>query len=181
MLQAIKAYGCCAAPIQGVVPLSSLPVITCFQSAFASLSPLLPVLTVDYLDVTHPERATLPRFEEIQGEYSKELGSYVQFPHFNLRTHSLRGSNARAMTSLKVSKIQERLRDTCSSYPHPVEPTSGPLSPTEGPRENESALSNRRRRHLEPATPLPVAVVIVYKSLGKLLPERYDPDRRSLR
>uniref|UniRef100_A0AAY4D3X6 Cadherin EGF LAG seven-pass G-type receptor 1 n=1 Tax=Denticeps clupeoides TaxID=299321 RepID=A0AAY4D3X6_9TELE len=29
--------------------------------------------------------------------------------------------------------------------------------------------------------PLPVAVVIVYRSLGQLLPERYDPDRRSLR
>lgn len=56
------------------------------------LSPRLAVLTVDYLDVTHPERATLPRFEEIQGEYSKELGSYVQFPHFNLRTQGLRGS-----------------------------------------------------------------------------------------
>lgn len=42
-------------------------------------------------------------------------------------------------------------------------------------------MSDRRRRHLEPTAPLPVAVVIVYKSLGKLLPERYDPDRRSLR
>lgn len=42
-------------------------------------------------------------------------------------------------------------------------------------------MSDRRRRHLEPAAPLPVAVVIVYKSLGTLLPERYDPDRRSLR
>lgn len=110
------------------------------------------ILTVDYLDVSHPERATLPRFEDIQGEYSKELGSYVQFPHFNLRTQSLR-----------------------------VEPTPVPPSPTDGPREEENALSNRKRRHLEPATPLPVAVVIVYKSLGKLLPERYDPDRRSLR
>ncbi|XP_075907847.1 cadherin EGF LAG seven-pass G-type receptor 1 isoform X3 [Nelusetta ayraudi] len=110
------------------------------------------ILTVDYLDVSHPERATLPRFQDIQGEYSKELGSYVQFPHFNLRTQSLR-----------------------------VEPTPVPLSPTDGPREEENALSNRKRRHLEPAAPLPVAVVIVYKSLGKLLPERYDPDRRSLR
>lgn len=78
-------------------------------------------------------------------------------------------------------KIQKRVRDTCSSYPHPVEPTLVPLSPTDGPREEENALSNRKRRHLEPAAPLPVAVVIVYKSLGKLLPERYDPDRRSLR
>uniref|UniRef100_A0AAQ5YGU7 Cadherin EGF LAG seven-pass G-type receptor 1a n=1 Tax=Amphiprion ocellaris TaxID=80972 RepID=A0AAQ5YGU7_AMPOC len=45
----------------------------------------------------------------------------------------------------------------------------------------EHTVSDRRRRHLEPPAPLPVAVVIVYKSLGQLLPERYDPDRRSLR
>uniref|UniRef100_A0A8C7GMU1 Cadherin EGF LAG seven-pass G-type receptor 1 n=1 Tax=Oncorhynchus kisutch TaxID=8019 RepID=A0A8C7GMU1_ONCKI len=32
-----------------------------------------------------------------------------------------------------------------------------------------------------PPPPLPVAVVIVFRSLGQLLPERYDPDRRSLR
>uniref|UniRef100_A0A8C3B025 Cadherin EGF LAG seven-pass G-type receptor 1 n=1 Tax=Cyclopterus lumpus TaxID=8103 RepID=A0A8C3B025_CYCLU len=47
--------------------------------------------------------------------------------------------------------------------------------------EEEHTVSDRRRRHLEPVAPLPVAVVIVYKSLGKLLPESYDPDRRSLR
>lgn len=64
---------------------------------------------------------------------------------------------------------------------HSVEPTLEPPSPTDGPGQEENALSDRRRRHLEPSAPLPVAVVIVYKSLGKLLPERYDPDRRSLR
>lgn len=55
---------------------------------------LLLVLTVDYLDVSYPERATLPRFEDIQETYPKELGSYVQFPKFNLRTQSLQGRNA---------------------------------------------------------------------------------------
>lgn len=39
----------------------------------------------------------------------------------------------------------------------------------------------RKRRQAEGTGPLPVAVVIVYKSLARLLPERYDPDRRSLR
>uniref|UniRef100_A0AAQ5Y510 Cadherin EGF LAG seven-pass G-type receptor 1 n=1 Tax=Amphiprion ocellaris TaxID=80972 RepID=A0AAQ5Y510_AMPOC len=52
---------------------------------------------------------------------------------------------------------------------------------TDAPVEEEHTVSDRRRRHLEPPAPLPVAVVIVYKSLGQLLPERYDPDRRSLR
>uniref|UniRef100_A0A7N6B4V0 Cadherin EGF LAG seven-pass G-type receptor 1a n=1 Tax=Anabas testudineus TaxID=64144 RepID=A0A7N6B4V0_ANATE len=62
-----------------------------------------------------------------------------------------------------------------------VEPTPALPSQTDPPLEEDHTVSDRRRRHLEPAAPLPVAVVIVYKSLGKLLPERYDPDRRSLR
>uniref|UniRef100_A0A673CGZ6 Cadherin EGF LAG seven-pass G-type receptor 1a n=1 Tax=Sphaeramia orbicularis TaxID=375764 RepID=A0A673CGZ6_9TELE len=56
-----------------------------------------------------------------------------------------------------------------------------PFPPTDPPQEEDHTVSDRRRRHLEPPPPLPVAVVIVYKSLAKLLPERYDPDRRSLR
>uniref|UniRef100_A0A4W5NLX5 Cadherin EGF LAG seven-pass G-type receptor 1a n=1 Tax=Hucho hucho TaxID=62062 RepID=A0A4W5NLX5_9TELE len=58
-------------------------------------------------------------------------------------------------------------------------PSVGP-SHTDAPEEDHT-LSNKRRRHVEPAAPLPVAVVIVFRSLGQLLPERYDPDRRSLR
>ncbi|TMS03043.1 Cadherin EGF LAG seven-pass G-type receptor 1, partial [Larimichthys crocea] len=46
------------------------------------------LLTVDYLDVSDPERATLPRFQDIQEAYPKELGSSVHFPQFNLRTHA---------------------------------------------------------------------------------------------
>uniref|UniRef100_A0A3Q3FZG8 Cadherin EGF LAG seven-pass G-type receptor 1 n=1 Tax=Labrus bergylta TaxID=56723 RepID=A0A3Q3FZG8_9LABR len=104
------------------------------------------ILTVDYLDVLDPERATLPRFPEIQEPYSRELGSSIHFPQFNLYSQGHRGRNA----------------------------------DTDSPQE-EHTVSDRKRRHLDPAVPLPVAVVIVYKSLGKLLPERYDPDRRSLR
>uniref|UniRef100_A0A8C3AZF1 Cadherin EGF LAG seven-pass G-type receptor 1 n=1 Tax=Cyclopterus lumpus TaxID=8103 RepID=A0A8C3AZF1_CYCLU len=104
------------------------------------------ILTVDYLDVSDPERATLPRFQDIHEEYSKELGSSIQFPQFNLRSQGHRGRSAVGITP-----------------------------------SDEHTVSDRRRRHLEPVAPLPVAVVIVYKSLGKLLPESYDPDRRSLR
>eukprot|EP00066_Takifugu_rubripes_P026394 XP_011615660.1 PREDICTED: cadherin EGF LAG seven-pass G-type receptor 1 [Takifugu rubripes] len=110
------------------------------------------ILTVDYLDVIDPERATLPRFEDIREAYPKELGSYVQFPQFNLRPQGQRGESL------------------------PAPPTQ-----TDPLQEEATTVSDRRRRHLEPAAPLPVAVVIVYKSLGTLLPERYDPDRRSLR
>lgn len=62
---------------------------------YARLHPwtlLLAVLTVDYLDVTDPERATLPRFEDISEAYPKELGSCVQFPQFSLRPQGHRGS-----------------------------------------------------------------------------------------
>ncbi|XP_065807162.1 cadherin EGF LAG seven-pass G-type receptor 1 isoform X4 [Labrus bergylta] len=109
------------------------------------------ILTVDYLDVLDPERATLPRFPEIQEPYSRELGSSIHFPQFNLYSQG-----------------------------HRAEPTLAPPTQTDSPQE-EHTVSDRKRRHLDPAVPLPVAVVIVYKSLGKLLPERYDPDRRSLR
>uniref|UniRef100_A0AAQ5ZGN2 Cadherin EGF LAG seven-pass G-type receptor 1 n=1 Tax=Amphiprion ocellaris TaxID=80972 RepID=A0AAQ5ZGN2_AMPOC len=113
------------------------------------------ILTVDYLDVSDPERATFPHFKEIQEEFPKELGSSVQFPQFNLRAQVHKGRN--------------------------TEPTPAPPAQTDAPVEEEHTVSDRRRRHLEPPAPLPVAVVIVYKSLGQLLPERYDPDRRSLR
>ncbi|KAM4712410.1 cadherin EGF LAG seven-pass G-type receptor 1 isoform 2-T2 [Anableps anableps] len=110
------------------------------------------ILTVDYLDVSDPEKATLPRFKDIQEFYPRELGSSVHFPLFNLR-----------------DRVQKE------------EPTPEPPTQTSLPEEEEHTMSDRKRRHLEPPAPKPVAVVIVYKSLGQLLPERYDSDRRSLR
>ncbi|XP_028304678.1 cadherin EGF LAG seven-pass G-type receptor 1 isoform X4 [Gouania willdenowi] len=110
------------------------------------------ILTVDYLDVMDPESATFPRFKEIQEEYPKELASSVHFPKFNLQPKGHK------------------------SGPSPDSPTQ-----TNAPALEEHTMSDRRRRHLEPPAPLSVVVVIVYKSLGMLLPERFDPDRRSLR
>uniref|UniRef100_A0A8C6V1M6 Cadherin EGF LAG seven-pass G-type receptor 1a n=1 Tax=Neogobius melanostomus TaxID=47308 RepID=A0A8C6V1M6_9GOBI len=62
-----------------------------------------------------------------------------------------------------------------------VEPTAAPPAQTNASKDEDHTDSGRRRRYLEPSSPLPVVVVIVYKSLGQLLPEQYDPDRRSLR
>ncbi|CAL8385721.1 unnamed protein product, partial [Gadus morhua 'NCC'] len=110
------------------------------------------ILTVDYLDTSDPDRTTFPRFQDIQEAYSPELGSSINFPEFN---------------------------------PHSPEPPEEPFPPsdaqTDAPEGEEPTAANRKRRHAEPAAHLPVAVVIVYKSIGQLLPERYDPDRRSLR
>uniref|UniRef100_A0A8C7W051 Cadherin EGF LAG seven-pass G-type receptor 1 n=1 Tax=Oncorhynchus mykiss TaxID=8022 RepID=A0A8C7W051_ONCMY len=60
-------------------------------------------------------------------------------------------------------------------------PDKGTVPSHTGAPEEDHTHSNKRRRHVESAAPLPVAVVIVFRSLGQLLPERYDPDRRSLR
>uniref|UniRef100_A0A8D0HIG2 Cadherin EGF LAG seven-pass G-type receptor 1 n=1 Tax=Sphenodon punctatus TaxID=8508 RepID=A0A8D0HIG2_SPHPU len=45
----------------------------------------------------------------------------------------------------------------------------------------EKALTKRKKRHPEESDHYAVAIVIIYRSLGQLLPEHYDPDRRSLR
>uniref|UniRef100_A0A8C3K526 Cadherin EGF LAG seven-pass G-type receptor 1 n=1 Tax=Calidris pygmaea TaxID=425635 RepID=A0A8C3K526_9CHAR len=43
------------------------------------------------------------------------------------------------------------------------------------------AFAKRKKRHPDGSTHHTVAMVIIYRSLGHLLPENYDPDRRSLR
>ncbi|XP_049616876.1 cadherin EGF LAG seven-pass G-type receptor 1 isoform X5 [Syngnathus scovelli] len=110
------------------------------------------IFSVDYLDVSDPQKATFPHFHDIDEEYSEELESSIHFPHFNL--------------------LGQR---------HKAEPTTAPAAQTGTPLVEGHTSYDRTRRHLESAIHLPVAVVIVYKSLGKLLPERFDPDRRSLR
>uniref|UniRef100_A0A8C7MDH3 Cadherin EGF LAG seven-pass G-type receptor 1 n=1 Tax=Oncorhynchus kisutch TaxID=8019 RepID=A0A8C7MDH3_ONCKI len=58
-------------------------------------------------------------------------------------------------------------------------PASSPLTPA--PLKRITPIPIRDAATSSPPPPLPVAVVIVFRSLGQLLPERYDPDRRSLR
>uniref|UniRef100_A0A671R1N7 Cadherin EGF LAG seven-pass G-type receptor 1-like n=1 Tax=Sinocyclocheilus anshuiensis TaxID=1608454 RepID=A0A671R1N7_9TELE len=61
-----------------------------------------------------------------------------------------------------------------------VSPTDDSESHSSSNEEHDPA-TNKRKRHTESLPPFPVAAVIIYKSLGQLLPEHYDPDRRSLR
>lgn len=64
---------------------------------------------------------------------------------------------------------------------------SDPPIPHVGPEGTESPSliapgpSAKKRRHAEIAESPGVALVIIYRSLGQLLPENYDPDRRTLR
>ena len=49
------------------------------------------------------------------------------------------------------------------------------------PSTETEAPPRRRKRHPEEPGQFAVALVLVCRTLGQLLPERYDPDRRSLR
>lgn len=49
------------------------------------------------------------------------------------------------------------------------------------PSAEMEAPFKRRKRHPEEPGQFAIALVIIYRTLGQLLPERYDPDRRSLR
>lgn len=52
---------------------------------------------------------------------------------------------------------------------------------TEAPSHVSFGQPAKKRRHAEVAESQSVALVIIYRSLGQLLPENYDQDRRTLR
>lgn len=63
----------------------------------------------------------------------------------------------------------------------PVSRKAAPQTTRPGPSAERDALFRRRRRHPDEPGQFAVALVIIYRTLGQLLPEHYDPDRRSLR
>uniref|UniRef100_A0A8C2GGK0 Cadherin EGF LAG seven-pass G-type receptor 1b n=1 Tax=Cyprinus carpio TaxID=7962 RepID=A0A8C2GGK0_CYPCA len=93
----------------------------------------------------------IPRFQEVNEVYSEELESSVLFP--NLPKKST-GSQ--------------------------IEPTESFIS-VDGSDTVDLTPSIKKRRHAEQPDPPAVVMVMIYRSLGGLLPESYDPDRRSLR
>lgn len=56
-----------------------------------------------------------------------------------------------------------------------------PLTAQPEPRAERETSSSRRRRHPDEPGQFAVALVVIYRTLGQLLPEHYDPDHRSLR
>uniref|UniRef100_A0A8C7RY70 Cadherin EGF LAG seven-pass G-type receptor 1a n=1 Tax=Oncorhynchus mykiss TaxID=8022 RepID=A0A8C7RY70_ONCMY len=109
------------------------------------------IVSLDYLDPSRPERTNIPHFQEIQEAYSKEMESSVRFPEFPTQ--------------------QEQ----------PEEVKGGIKVLAESTTVGHQVSAKKMRRHAEVPGPLPVAVVIIYRTLGQLLPENYDVDRRSLR
>ncbi|XP_048195279.1 cadherin EGF LAG seven-pass G-type receptor 1 [Perognathus longimembris pacificus] len=110
------------------------------------------ILAVDVFDKFNFTGARLPRFEAVQDAFPRGLESFVSFP-------------------ADIFKPPER--------------KEGPAGRTPGRRAGPTARPQpppgRQRRHPEDPGQFAVALVIVYRTLGQLLPEHYDPDRRSLR
>ncbi|XP_053440843.1 cadherin EGF LAG seven-pass G-type receptor 1 isoform X3 [Nycticebus coucang] len=117
------------------------------------------ILAVDIFNKFNFTGARVPRFENIRDEFPRELESSLSFPADFFKPPEKKES--------PVVRLAGR-----RSLPATVGP---------GPSTKGEAHVSRRRRHPDDPSQFAVALVIIYRTLGKLLPERYDPDRRSLR
>ncbi|GAA6101335.1 cadherin EGF LAG seven-pass G-type receptor 1 [Tachysurus ichikawai] len=122
------------------------------------------IFSMDFLDSSSVSQAKLPLFHKIKEVYSKELESSVIFPDSFMRPAGRRDI---------ASTEPPAQRDP--SIPH-VSPEG-----TEAPSHVSFGQPAKKRRHAEVAESQSVALVIIYRSLGQLLPENYDQDRRTLR
>ncbi|XP_029473103.1 cadherin EGF LAG seven-pass G-type receptor 1 isoform X2 [Rhinatrema bivittatum] len=129
-----------------------------YMKPFVIVAPNM-IIAVDIFDKSNFTGARVPRFDEIYEDYSKDLQSSVLFPDTLFK--SLDRKVVLPTTKPSNQKLSSEIDD-------------GALNP-------DNALSKRKRRQPDPFNQYAVAVVIVYRSLGQLLPEHYDPDRRSLR
>ncbi|KAM9230327.1 cadherin EGF LAG seven-pass G-type receptor 1 isoform 1-T1 [Dugong dugon] len=117
------------------------------------------ILAVDIFNKSNFTGARVPRFEDIGEEYPKELESSVFFP-------------------ADFFKPPEKKKEGPTARP-PSRKAAPPPSRLGFSAEREAP--SRWRRHPDQPGQFAVALVIIYRTLGQLLPEHYDPDRRSLR
>ncbi|XP_017706232.1 PREDICTED: cadherin EGF LAG seven-pass G-type receptor 1 [Rhinopithecus bieti] len=117
------------------------------------------ILAVDIFDKFNFTGARVPQFDAIHEEFPRELESSVSFP----------------ADFFKPPEEKE------GPLVRPAGRRTSPQTPRPEPGTEREALMSRRRRHPDDAGQFAVALVIIYRTLGQLLPERYDPDRRSLR
>nr|XP_011753199.1 cadherin EGF LAG seven-pass G-type receptor 1 isoform X2 [Macaca nemestrina] len=117
------------------------------------------ILAVDIFDKFNFTGARVPQFDAIREEFPRELESSVSFP----------------ADFFKPPEEKE------GPLVRPAGRRTSPQSPRPEPGTEREAPISRRRRHPDDAGQFAVALVIIYRTLGQLLPERYDPDRRSLR
>ncbi|KAL2093590.1 hypothetical protein ACEWY4_010902 [Coilia grayii] len=122
------------------------------------------IVSVDYVASSGTDPRKIPCFHDIQQAYPRELESSVLIPDLSFRA----AESKVVVTEEPNSETQETTQD----YGDHTGTTDPP----------EAILpSLKKRRHAEMDDPALVAMVMVHRSLGYLLPESYDPDRRSLR
>ncbi|KAJ6666417.1 hypothetical protein lerEdw1_000691 [Lerista edwardsae] len=116
------------------------------------------IIAVDIFEKANFSGAKLPRFDMIKGDYPRDLESFVLFPDTLLRT-----SERKVVPTVKSlnQKLSSKIEDDILN--------------------SKNVIPKRRRRHPEELDQHAVVMVIIYRTLGQLLPESYDPDRRSLR
>ncbi|KAF7707587.1 cadherin EGF LAG seven-pass G-type receptor 1 isoform X2 [Silurus meridionalis] len=122
------------------------------------------IFAMDILDSSSVNQLELPRFQKIKEIYSKEMESSVIFPDTFIRPA---GSQDIATTETPLQSV-------------PANPHVGPKG-TEAPPVIGPGPSAKKRRQTDMAESPTVALVIIYRSLGQLLPQNYDTDRRTLR
>uniref|UniRef100_A0A8C5X349 Cadherin EGF LAG seven-pass G-type receptor 1 n=1 Tax=Malurus cyaneus samueli TaxID=2593467 RepID=A0A8C5X349_9PASS len=113
------------------------------------------IIAVDIFDKSNFTGARIPRFHEIKEDYPKDLESSVVFPDTLFKPSERKGKTVLLLCGSNYDQLPGSMID---------------------PREQSGT-----RRHPDIETHHTVAMVIIYRSLGHLLPENYDPDRRSLR
>ncbi|XP_008592119.1 PREDICTED: cadherin EGF LAG seven-pass G-type receptor 1, partial [Galeopterus variegatus] len=117
------------------------------------------ILAVDVFNKFNFTGARVPRFEDIRDEIPRELESSVSF-----QADFFKPPEKKEGPMVWPASRRATLQTT-----HP------------GPSAQSEAPFSRRRRHPDDPGQFAVALVIIYRTLGQLLPEHYDPDRRSLR
>uniref|UniRef100_A0A8C9K3T4 Cadherin EGF LAG seven-pass G-type receptor 1 n=1 Tax=Panthera tigris altaica TaxID=74533 RepID=A0A8C9K3T4_PANTA len=118
------------------------------------------ILAVDIFDTFNFTGARVPRFEDVRDEFPKELESSVFFSADFFRPPDRKEADPGG-ASAGSRTVPEATRREAAGRPAGRPP--------------------RRRRHPDEPGRFAVALVIIYRTLGQLLPEHYDPDRRSLR
>ncbi|KAG8517967.1 Cadherin EGF LAG seven-pass G-type receptor 1 [Galemys pyrenaicus] len=117
------------------------------------------VLAVDVFDKLNFTGARVPRFQGAREDVPKELESSVVFSSDFFRPPEKK----EAPTARPASR------------------RAAPQTALPEPGVQREAPSQRRKRHPDEPGQFAVALVIIYRTLGQLLPEHYDPDHRSLR
>ncbi|XP_001920772.2 cadherin EGF LAG seven-pass G-type receptor 1 [Danio rerio] len=117
------------------------------------------IVALDFLDSTASQEK-IPRFQEVKEVFSKEMECSVLFPN------------------LLMSK---KSKDALSTDPPSQINSTVSVMSMDGSDVVDLIPSIKKRSHAEQPDPPAAVMVMIYRSLGHLLPESYDPDRRSLR